>query len=89
VFNKAINSTLTRTLSTSGTIFAVVLLLFIFGGSATKGFAFGMMMGMFFGTYSSVFIASALVVDFTREKVLSGKEVVTPAEASTPAKAKV
>jgi SecD/SecF fusion protein len=76
VFNKAINSTLTRTLITSGTVFVVVLLLFVFGGSATKGFAFGMMMGMFFGTYSSVFVASALVVDFTKEKILSGKEVV-------------
>ena len=76
VFNKAINSTLTRTLITSGTVFAVVFLLFFFGGSATKGFAFGMMMGMLFGTYSSVFIASALVVDLTSEKILSGKEVV-------------
>jgi SecD/SecF fusion protein len=89
VFNKAINSTLTRTLITSGTIFVVVLLLFIFGGSATKGFAFGMMMGMFFGTYSSVFVASALVVDLTSEKILSGKEVVTPPTATTPAKSKV
>ena len=89
VFNKAINSTLTRTLITSGTIFVVVLLLFAFGGSATKGFAFGMMMGMFFGTYSSVFVASALVVDLTSEKILSGKEVVTPPAASTPAKSKV
>ena len=79
VFNKAINSTLTRTLITSGTVFAVVLLLFLFGGSATKGFAFGMMAGMLFGTYSSVFIASALVVDLTSEKVLAGKDPVEAA----------
>ncbi len=89
VFNKAINSTLTRTLITSGTVFAVVFLLFFFGGSATKGFAFGMMMGMLFGTYSSVFVASALVVDLTSEKVLSGKEVVEAKPAVTEAKAKV
>lgn len=82
VFNKAINSTLTRTLITSGTVFVVVLLLFIFGGSATMGFAFGMMVGMLFGTYSSVFIASALVVDLTSEKVLSGKEAVTAGSAT-------
>jgi SecD/SecF fusion protein len=88
VFNKAINSTLTRTLITSGTVFAVVFLLFFFGGAATKGFAFGMMMGMLFGTYSSVFVASALVVDLTSEKVLSGKEVVE-SKPTTEAKAKV
>ncbi|MGI9160980.1 MAG: protein translocase subunit SecF, partial [Saprospiraceae bacterium] len=75
VLNKAINSTLTRTLITSGTVVLVALLLFVFGGSATKGFAFGMLVGMLFGTYSSIFIASALVVDFTKEKILSGKTV--------------
>jgi SecD/SecF fusion protein len=84
VFNRAINSTLTRTLITSGTVFMVVLLLFLFGGAATKGFAFGMLVGMFFGTYSSIFVASALVVDLTSEKILSGKEEVLAAPA-TPA----
>ena len=79
VLNRAINSTLTRTLITSGTVFGVVLILFVFGGAATKGFAFGMMVGMLFGTYSSIFIASALVVDLTSEKILSGKEVTQTA----------
>jgi SecD/SecF fusion protein len=50
-----------------------VLLLFVFGGSAIKGFAFGMMIGMFFGTYSSIFVASALVIDFTKGDIISGK----------------
>jgi preprotein translocase SecF subunit len=81
VFNMAINSTLSRTLITSGTVFVVVLLLFLFGGSAIKGFSFGMLVGMFFGTYSSIFIASALVVDLTKEKVLSGKAVEAKVEA--------
>jgi SecD/SecF fusion protein len=89
VFNKAINSTLTRTLITSGTIAMVVLLLFLFGGSATKGFAFGMLMGMVFGTYSSVFVASALVVDLTSEKVLSGKAAVSTEVAKADNKVKV
>jgi len=86
VFNMAINTTLSRTLITSGTVFLVVLLLFLFGGSAIKGFAFGMLVGIFFGTYSSVFVASALVVDFTKEDVLSGKSVAaTPASAADEA----
>jgi SecD/SecF fusion protein len=88
VFNRAINSTLTRTLITSGTVVAVVLILFIFGGSATKGFAFGMLIGMVFGTYSSIYIASALVVDLTKEKVLSGKEVVEASASATDKKVK-
>jgi SecD/SecF fusion protein len=83
VFNRAINTTLSRTLITSGTVFMVVLLLFLFGGSAIKGFAFGMLMGIFFGTYSSVFVASALVVDLTKEKVLSGKETIVLPPATT------
>jgi SecD/SecF fusion protein len=76
VFNMAINTTLSRTLITSGTIFLVVFLLFVFGGGAIKGFAFGMLIGIFFGTYSSVFVASSLVVDFMREDVVQGKKVV-------------
>jgi len=90
VLNRAINSTLTRTLITSGTVVLVALLLFVFGGSATKGFAFGMLVGMLFGTYSSIYIASALVVDFTKEKILSGKTVEAKTEeaVAAPAKAK-
>jgi len=89
VFNMAINTTLSRTLITSGTVFIVVLLLFLFGGGAIKGFAFGMLVGVLFGTYSSVFVASALVVDFMKEDVISGKVVhaATPA-AEKPAKVK-
>jgi len=89
VLNRAINSTLTRTLITSGTIIGVILLLFLFGGSATKGFSFGMLVGMIFGTYSSIFMASALVVDLTKEKIIVGKEVVQqagPVPTEKPAK---
>lgn len=84
VFNMAINTTLSRTLITSGTVFAVVFLLFVFGGGAIKGFAFGMLTGILFGTYSSVFVASALVVDFTKEDVIAGHQTVTTATTATP-----
>lgn len=88
VFNMAINTTLSRTLITSGTIIAVVLLLFLFGGGALKGFSFGMLVGMIFGTYSSVFVASALVVDFTKEKIITGQAVESkPAASASKAKA--
>jgi SecD/SecF fusion protein len=88
VFNLAINTTLSRTLITSGTVFIVVLLLFLFGGGAIKGFAFGMLMGVIFGTYSSIFIASALVVDFTKEEVISGKAVEAKPVVEKPSKTK-
>jgi len=86
VFNLAINTTLSRTIITSGTIFVVVLLLFVFGGGAIKGFAFGMLVGVVFGTYSSIFVASSLVVDFMKEDVISGK--VTQPVAEKPAKSR-
>jgi SecD/SecF fusion protein len=89
VFNLAINTTLSRTLITSGTVFLVVVLLFAFGGSAIKGFSFGMLAGIFFGTYSSIFVASALVVDFTKEDIIPGTKEVAPKTATeSPVKAK-
>ena len=87
VLNAAINTTLSRTIITSGTIFLVVLILMIFGGGAIRGFAFGVLVGIFFGTYSSVFIAAALVNDFTKEDVLVGKSVeATPAAVAATEK---
>ncbi len=83
VFNLAINTTLSRTLITSGTILAVVLLLFLFGGSAIRGFSFGMLIGILFGTYSSIFVASSLVVDMTKEKVLVGQATEAKPAASS------
>ncbi len=67
VINNAINSTLNRTIMTSVTVMIVVLILFIFGGDAIKGFAFAMMIGVGFGTYSSIFVATPLVIDFTKD----------------------
>lgn len=70
VLNAAINTTLTRTIITSGTILIVVLLLFLMGGGAIKGFAFGILIGILFGTYSSIFVASSIVHDLTKEDIL-------------------
>lgn len=66
VFNDAINSTLSRTLITSGTVLAVVIVLLIWGGESMRGFSFALVVGMLIGTYSSIFIASPVVLDFDR-----------------------
>jgi len=66
VFNGAINSTLSRTFNTSMTTFLVVLIIFLFGGAVIKGFVFALMIGIFVGTYSSVFIAAPVAFDFLR-----------------------
>ncbi len=65
--NDAINSTLSRTIITSLTTLIVVLILFVFGGEAIRGFSFALLIGIFVGTYSSIFIATPLVVDFYTE----------------------
>ncbi|MFN7115816.1 MAG: protein translocase subunit SecDF [Saprospiraceae bacterium] len=87
VFNMSINHTLSRTLITSGTTLLVVIVLLIFGGATLKGFAFALFIGILFGTYSSVFVASALVVDLIKE--IKGKtEVKKTTFSRTPSKAK-
>jgi SecD/SecF fusion protein len=61
--NKAINETLSRTIMTSLTVFLTVLILFIFGGEVTRGFAFAMLIGVITGIYSTVFVAAPVLVD--------------------------
>lgn len=63
VFNDAINSTLSRTLITSGTTLIVVMVLLFFGGEVLRGFAFALFVGIVVGTFSSIFIASPIVLD--------------------------
>lgn len=63
VVNGAINSTFSRTIITSLTTVLVVFVLFLFGGEVIKGFTFALLVGLFSGTYSSIFIASAIVLD--------------------------
>jgi len=68
VINKAINSTLGRTMNTSLTTLMVLLVIFLLGGDAIKGFVFALLVGIGVGTYSSVFIASAVVTDLLKGK---------------------
>ncbi len=62
VMNKALNQTLSRTIITSGTVFLATMSLFIFGGGEINDFAFTFLVGIITGTYSSIYIASALVL---------------------------
>ena len=66
IFNTAINSTLNRTLITSTTTLIVVLVLLVFGGEVLRGFSFALMVGIVVGTYSSIFIATPVVLDLDR-----------------------
>ncbi|MBC7651089.1 MAG: protein translocase subunit SecF, partial [Deinococcales bacterium] len=75
IINKAINQTLSRTVMTSLTVFLTVLILFIFGGEVTRGFAFAMLIGVITGTYSSIFVAAPILVDFAKNKPLGSSEV--------------
>lgn len=70
IVNKSINNTLSRTLVTSGTTLFVVAVLFIFGGEVLRGFAFALIIGILIGTYSSVFVASPIVLEL-RKRVAS------------------
>ena len=72
VMNKSLNDTLSRTIITSGTILMALLVLLFVGGEVTRGFAFTLTIGIITGTYSSIYIASAIVLDNQlRKKVTS------------------
>ena len=66
--NKAINSTLSRTLNTSGTTFVTLLAIFLFGGETIRGFVFALMFGIIVGTYSSVFVATPVAYEMMTKK---------------------
>lgn len=63
IMNRSLNDTLSRTIITSGTILMVLLVLLFVGGEVTRGFAFTLTIGIITGTYSSIYIASAVVLD--------------------------
>ncbi|MCG9880598.1 MAG: protein translocase subunit SecDF [Bacteroidia bacterium] len=67
VINNALNKTLSRTVITALTVFMVALVLFIFGGEVIKGFTFALLVGIVFGTYSSIGIATPIVIDFDKK----------------------
>ncbi|HOS48062.1 MAG TPA: protein translocase subunit SecDF [Bacteroidia bacterium] len=68
VINNALNATLSRTMNTSLITFFVLLSIFVFGGDVIRGFAFALLVGIVVGTYSSLCIASPIVVDFDKKK---------------------
>ncbi|HOY14117.1 MAG TPA: protein translocase subunit SecF, partial [Saprospiraceae bacterium] len=80
VINDAINQTFSRTTITSMTTLFVVLVLFLFGGSSIKGFAFAILVGILVGTYSSIFVATPIVRDLTDD--ISINKRVSPAKTA-------
>ena len=88
VLNNAINNTLSRTVMTSTTTMVVVLTLFLAGGEVLRGFSFALLVGVLVGTYSSVFIASPIVLDFYNLQARGQKNKKPAADkgATKPAK---
>jgi preprotein translocase subunit SecF len=79
IVNTAVNQTLSRTIITAGTTLLSVIALYLFGGEVLEGFAFTMLVGIISGTYSTVFIASAIAIILQGRKPLKGQ----PAAATT------
>ena len=76
IVNRSINETLSRTILTSGTTLMVVLSLFVLGGGVIHNFAFALLIGVLIGTYSSIFVASPLLIfwdDYKAGKAKKGK----------------
>ncbi|MCW3082471.1 protein translocase subunit SecDF [Segetibacter sp.] len=87
IINKAINETLSRTIMTSLTVFLTILSLFIFGGEVTRGFAFAMLIGVVTGTYSSIFVAAPILMDFAKDRPLGQADTVAAKVAPVRASA--
>jgi SecD/SecF fusion protein len=68
--NDALNSTLSRTINTSFTTVLVLIIIFLFGGTAIKGFIFALLVGIVVGTYSSLMIATPLLIDLTKKIIV-------------------
>ncbi len=85
VVNVAVNQTLNRTIITGGTVLLSVIALYLFGGEVLRGFAFTMIVGTITGTYSSVFIAAAIVTFWPHGR--GGARIVAAAPATTAPKA--
>jgi preprotein translocase SecF subunit len=84
VVNAAINQTLSRTILTSLTVFLVVVVLYVFGGEVLRDFAFVLLVGVVTGTYSSIFVAAPIVVDWeawSQARERRGKKSVAKAGA--------
>jgi len=83
VMNVALNQTLSRTIITSGTVFIATFCLFVFGGGVINDFAFTFLVGIITGTYSSIYIASALVLWWHKgERPKTGSQVIVERETA-------
>jgi preprotein translocase subunit SecF len=78
IVNRSINQTLSRTVLTSGLTFLTVLSLYLFGGEVLNGFSFALVIGIIIGTYSSIFIASPMLVAYQDWKEKRGGRPVLP-----------
>jgi preprotein translocase SecF subunit len=74
LMNRAMNSTLSRTIITSLTVLMSAFVLFFLGGEVLRGFAFAMIVGVAFGTYSSVYVASAVVLELKNHEAARAKK---------------
>jgi preprotein translocase subunit SecF len=79
VVNRSINQTLSRTVLTSGLTFLTVLSLYVFGGEVLRGFSFALVVGILIGTYSSIAVASPMLVAYQDWRVRRGKAAALPA----------
>ncbi len=86
VINGAVNSTFSRTIITSFTTLLMVAILFVFGGTSIKGFAFALLIGILVGTYSSIFVATPIVRDLTDD--LKGRAKSKASDKKTFTRAK-
>ncbi|MFA5871332.1 MAG: protein translocase subunit SecF [Parcubacteria group bacterium] len=64
VVNRSLNETMARSINTSLTVIVTLLAIFVFGGESIRNFTLALLIGITFGTYSSIFVASALMVDW-------------------------
>jgi SecD/SecF fusion protein len=85
IINRSINETLSRTIMTTVTVFISIMILFWVGGEVTQGFAFALLIGIAVGTYSTIFVAAPILVDFSKNRPLGGsvEQEVKPKKAIT------
>jgi len=88
VINQALNQTLSRTIITSGTVFLATISLYLFGGGVINDFAFTFLIGIITGTYSSIYIASALVLWWHKGErpAIGASQVTIQSPGQAPAK---
>lgn len=80
IINSSLNTTLSRTFNTSMVLFVVLLIMFIFGGPAIKGFLFALLIGVVIGTYSSLCVATPILLDFNKKLKVKKVVKVNPAK---------